>query len=87
LVLELSQVSDKLEPAHHPQEAQAVLDQANKMIVQAKKEIILLFPVNQELIIQFTLKFQKLHSIATNKNSLVIMLMLKLNVKFSTFVL
>lgn len=63
-----------------------VSDQANKKTILAKKETTLPFPVNQELIIQFMLKFQRLLSIVTNKNSPVIMLMLKPSVKFFTFV-
>ena len=59
--------------------------QANKMI--AKKEITQLFLENQTLITQSTQKFQKHLSIVTNKNSLDTTLMLKLVVKFSTFVL
>lgn len=55
--------------------------------MKIKKEIIQLFQVNQKLTIQFSRKFLKLHLIALNKNILVIMLMLKLAVKSSTFVL
>lgn len=58
---------------------------ANKM--KAKKEITRPFPENQTLTIQSTLKFQKLHSIATSKNSQDITLMLKPVAKFSIFAL
>lgn len=59
--------------------------QANKM--RAKKEITQQFPENQMLTIQSTRRFQKLHSIVTNKNSQAITLTLKLAAKFSIFAL
>ena len=55
--------------------------QANKM--KAKMEITQPVPENQMLTIQFTQKFQKLHSTVTNKNIQDTMLMLKLDVKSS----
>lgn len=47
--------------------------------------ITLLFLAHRALIIQFTRKFQKRHSIVKLNNSPAIMLMLKLNAKSSIF--
>jgi hypothetical protein len=57
-----------------------------KMMDLMMVAIILLFPASLILIIQFTLKFHKLHSAAINSNILVITLTLKPDVKFSIFV-
>lgn len=78
LALEVSDQELKVEAAavdHH--------HQANKTI--AKKEITQPFPENQMSTTQSILKFQKLHSTATNKNSLDTTPMSKLVAKFSTF--
>lgn len=48
--------------------------------------IILLYQVNQEKIIQFYPRFRKLVSVVMHNNSQAITLMLKHNVKYSTFV-
>jgi hypothetical protein len=55
------------------------------MMVLMKVEIYLLFLVNQELIIQYYLKYQKLHLLVT-KDCQVTMLTLKPDAKYSIFV-
>lgn len=82
-VKEILQAVDSKVAPHHYRLHHHLQDhhQANKMKV--KKEITQLFPENQKLTIQSSQKFQKPHSIVTNKNIQDTMLMLKQDVKFS----
>lgn len=57
------------------------------LMVDLQAVIIQLFPEHLVLIIQFILKYQKPLSTVISNNGLVTTLTLKLNAKYSTFVL